>query len=186
MKGMSIADVIRWLVLGCVITGFVSMSGCAAGRPGQGYSDDTPDEIERLIKHDFPEALYAVGTATGPEEGVAQRKATMQARAEIARVFKTHVDALQRSYEETVGDDGAQEYQQTIESFAALELKGSKVAKSVVRRERDGTWTSKVLVVLSAEEFKAMVDQKMKDYTSFRASQAYKDLEARVKREKQM
>lgn len=158
--------------------------GCGPKPVNTGYTDDTPDEIGKLIRKEYNEAIAVVGTAVGPEETIAKNKAVMQARAEISREFKVQVDALQKSYEEAVNNKALSEYSQVMEQFTTLELVGSDVVKSMIRKERNGSYSAKVLVVLSAEQFKGMVDQRMSDYTSFKASKAYKDLEGRVEREK--
>ncbi len=182
-----ISDVIQTIFRGIiVVTVSFTLINCAGAKPGTGYVEDTPDDIQKLIKKEFSEAVYAVGTATGPDEGTSTRKATLQARAEIAREFKSQIDVLQKSYEESINDKAVEEYQQATEIFATLEVVGSKIAKSMVREEKDGTYSAKVLVVLSAEQLKALMDEKMQAYTSFRASKAYKELEERVERERSL
>lgn len=167
-----------------VVACLVALSGCAGTRIGHGYVDDTPDEILRLIDREYSESVYAVGTATGSDEGLAMRKASLQARSELARQFKAQIDVLQKNYEESVNERTVGEYQQVTEIFAALAVTGSREALSVVRQEKDGSYTAKVLVVVSAEQLKAMLDEKMQSYTSFRASKAYEELEERVARER--
>ena len=162
-----------------------SLVNCAGSKPGTGFVEDTPDDIQKMIKKEYTEAVYAVGTATGPDEGTATRKATMQARAEIAREFKAQIDVLQKSYEESLNNNAVEEYQQATEVFATLDVSGSKIAKSMVREEKDGTYLAKVLVVVSAEQLKALIDEKMQAYTSFKASKAYKELEERVAKERE-
>lgn len=177
---------IRHLLRGIISVSVVlSLVNCAGSKPGTGYVEDTPDDIQKHIKKEYSEAVYAVGTATGPDEGTATRKATMQARAEIAREFKSQIDVLQKNYEESINDKAVEEYQQATEVFATLEVSGSKIAKSMVREEKDGTFLAKVLVVVSAEQLKAIIDEKMQAYTSFKASKAYKELEERVARERE-
>lgn len=162
---------------------FLGLTNCAGTKPGTGYVEDTPDDIQKMIEKEYSEAVYAVGTADGPDEGTATRKATLQARAEIAREFKAQIDVLQKSYEESINDKSVEEYQQATEVFATLEVSGSQIAKSMVREEKDGMFSAKVLVVVSAEQLKAIMDEKMQAYTSFKASKAYKELEDRVARE---
>lgn len=182
-----ISDVLQTIFRGIiVVTVSFTLINCAGAKPGTGYVEDTPDDIQKLIKKEFSEAVYAVGTATGPDEGTSTRKATLQARAEIAREFKSQIDVLQKSYEESINDKAVEEYQQATEIFATLEVVGSKIAKSMVREEKDGTFSAKVLVVLSAEQLKALMDEKMQAYTSFKASKAYKELEERVERERSL
>ena len=177
-----IAPIIIGVIAGSVV---VLFAGCAGTKPGTGYVTDTPDEIQRLINKEYSEAIHAVGTATASDEGTATRKATVQARAEIARQFKAQIDVLQKSYEESVNDNAVQEYQQAAEVFATLDISGSKIAKSLVRKEKNNAYSAKVLVVVTAEQLKALVDEKMQAYTSFKASKAYKELEERVTRERQ-
>ncbi len=166
-----------------IIAAALTLANCAGTKPGTGYVEDTPDDIQKMIEKEYADAVCAVGTAIGPDEGTATRKATLQARAEIAREFKAQIDVLQKSYEESINDKSAEEYQQATEIFATLEVSGSQIAKSMVREEKDGTFSAKVLVVVSAEQLKAIMDEKMQAYTSFKASKAYKELEDRVARE---
>ena len=172
----------RCVVAACVL---FSCINCAGVKPGKGFVEDTPDEIQKLVKREYAEAVWAVGSATGPDEGAATRQAAMQARAEIAREFRSQIDVLQKSYEESINNQAVAEFQQVTEVFASLELSGSKIAKSMVRKEKDGEYLAKALVVVSAEQLKAIVDEKMQAYTSFKASKAYRDLEERVARERE-
>lgn len=179
------------MVIRNILRGFITLSlaiafvNCAGTKPGTGYVDDTPDDIQKLINKKYKEAVYAVGAATGNDEGSTSRKATMQARAEIAREFKAQIDVLQKSYEESINDKTVEEYQQATEVFATLEVSGSSIVKSMVRKEKDDSFSAKVLVVVSAEQLKAIIDEKMQAYTSFKASKAYKELEDRVARERE-
>ena len=182
----SLMRFISFIIMGALAGSVVILfASCAGTKPGAGYVTDTPDEIEKLIKKEYSEAIHAVGTATAPDEGSATRKATMQARAEIARQFKAQIDVLQKSYEESVNDNAVQEYRQAAEVFATLDISGSKIAKSLVRKEKDNSYSAKVLVAVTAEQLKALLDEKMQAYTSFKASKAYKELEDRVARERQ-
>jgi len=182
----SLMKFISFIIMGTIAgTAVILFTGCAGTKPNAGYVTDTPDEIEKMIKKELSEAIYAIGTATAPDEGTATRKAAVQARAEIARQFKAQIDVLQKSYEESVNDNAVQEYQQAAEVFATLDISGSKIAKSLVRKEKDNSYSAKVLVAVTAEQLKALLDEKLQAYTSFKASKAYKELEERVERERQ-
>ncbi|MBD3317011.1 MAG: hypothetical protein GF344_14575 [Chitinivibrionales bacterium] len=163
-----------------------SMLLCARSRPGAGYIDVIPEEMQRLIADKYGEGLHAVGAATASREESAVRMATVEARAELARQFKTQVDALQKSFEEVVNYGDVVEYQQAVEILSSLELSGSTIAKSMVDNKKRGLYSAKVLVIISADQLKKLVDDKTRTYTSFRASKAYKDLENRVAREKML
>lgn len=157
---------------------------CAGSKPSFEYTDEIPEEIQKLIKQLYVDAVYSVGTASDRNEGVAIRKATLQARAELVRQFQTQIDVLQKSYEESINDKTVEDYQQAIEAFATLEVSGSKAVKSLIRKDEEGLYTAKVLVVVSAERLKTIVEDKLQNYTSFKASKAYQELEERVAREK--
>jgi hypothetical protein len=175
-------------VLGVLMTGVMGcclFAGCAGTKPGKGYSGNIPDEIEQLMNKKYKTAVVAVGTATGPKENIAEEKAVAAGRAEIARQFKAQIDALQKMYEESVNDKSLEEYKQAIEIFASMEITGSVIAKTMIRKEGKNGFSAKVLVVLSAENMKAMMDEKLAQITSFKASKAYKELEDRVAKEKE-
>jgi len=186
LQGVSMSSKLKSIFGGLVVCCCFSIlvSNCAPPKPGQGYTDPATDEINELIKKKYSEAVYVVGSATGPKEDFALRKATAQARAEIARVFKSQIDVLQKSYEESVNKEALEEYSQVLEIFASITLSGSTVAKEMARLEKDGSYSAKVLVVVSAEQVKAIIDEKMQAFTSYRAAQAYKELEERVAKEK--
>ena len=160
-------------------------TGCNSKTAGYGrFADTVPSEMEKLIKDKHQDGLYAVGTARSADEMSAINKASMQARAEVARQFKITLNALQRDYQEAAGERSGGEYSQVIEIFTTLELRGSRIVKSMVTREKDGRFVAKVLVVVSANEMKVLLDERFRAYTSVRASKAYKELSARAEQER--
>lgn len=163
---------------------FLLFVGCGPKPANVGYSDTVPDEIQRLIKQFYADGIFAVGTGTGPDESVAANKATMSARSEIAKQFKAQIDVLQKEYDEDVNDKTSGEYSQVTEIFAQLDIGGSKVVKTLVHQEPGKDYSAKVLVVVSAEQVKNMLEQKLSSYASFKASKAYKELEERAQRER--
>ena len=163
----------------------VLFTGCNSKIGGYAkFKDTVPSEIEKVIKDKCQDGLYAVGTARSADEMTAINKASMQARAEVARQFKITLNALQRDYQEAAGERAGGEYSQVIEIFTTLELRGSRIVKSMVSREKNGHFTAKVLVVVSAQEMKVLLDERFRAYTSVRASKAYKELAARAEQER--
>lgn len=155
-------------------------------KPNRAFVNDTPDEIVLLVRERYRESVWAVGTAEGPTESITRNKAVMQARAEIARRISTQVDALQKAYEEAVDHQTAREYSEVMETFATVTLQGSHIAKSLIKHDKRGSYTAKVLVVVTAEQIKQEVDARLRSYTSFKASEAYQELQERVARERQL
>ncbi|MDD5673759.1 MAG: hypothetical protein PHC61_06335 [Chitinivibrionales bacterium] len=173
-------------VLGQGILGFFLLLtfGCGPRPSNLGYSDAVPSELQNLIKQYYSEGIYAIGSATGPDEDVAVNKAGLQARAEIAREFKSQIDVLQKEYDDQVGNRASSEYSHVMEVFAQLDIGGSKVAKTLVQKNGK-EYSAKVLVVVSAEQVKNIFDEKLSSFTSFKASKAYQELEKRANRERQ-
>ncbi len=171
------------------IIGFAIFSmvvGCGPKPVNKGYVDDTPDELIELVENKYHQSVYAIGTADGPNETIARNKATMQARAELARQFQAEVNALQKDYLQAVNGHPGDEHSQVMEVFSSMDISGSSIAKSMIRQKDSDSFSAKVLVVISAEKLKELLDDKTRSYTSFRAMEAYKKLEQRVKRERQM
>ncbi len=175
---------IRSVGIGIFAVFLLIVLGCGPKPMNTGYSDSVPDELQHLIKQFYNEGIYAVGTATGPNESVAENKATMSARSEIAKQFKAQIDVLQKQYDEEVNDKTSGEYSQVTEIFAQLDIGGSKVVKTLLHQEKGKDYSAKVLVVVSAEQVKDLFEQKLSSYASFKASKAYKELEERAARER--
>ncbi len=163
----------------------VLLWGCSPKHINSGYRNDVPDEISRLIENKYLHSLHAVGTAEGANESLARNKAVMQARAELARQFDAEINALQKNYEEAVNDRPANEYSEVMEVFSSMKMSGSSIAKSMISRQSSDSYKAKVLVVISAEKLKELIDDKTHAYTSFRAMKAYKKLQERVEKEKE-
>jgi len=175
---------VRRVAVAFLASFLVMAFGCGPKPVNTGYSDSVPDELQRLIKQYYNDGIYAVGTATGPNESVAANKATLAARSEIAKQFKAEIDVLQKEYDEEVNDRTSGEYSQVTEIFAQLDIGGSKVVKTLMHQEAGKDYSAKVLVVVSAEQVKSMLEQKLGSYASFKASKAYKELEERAARER--
>jgi len=176
-----------WKIVTITALSAALFTGCNSKTGGYAkFWDTVPVEIEKLIKDKHHDGLYAVGTARGADEMSAINKASMQARAEVARQFKITLSAIQRDYQEAAGERAGGEYSQVIEIFTTLELRGSRIVKSMVTREKDGHYVAKVLVVVSAQEIKVLLDERFRAYTSVRASKAYRELAARAEQERKL
>lgn len=168
---------IKFYVLAVLILLFI---GCAGSKSASGYNSTLPSELEKLIEGEYKDDLTAVGSAEGEKEDISVRKAEVQARAALAREFKAQVDQLQKSYEESVNDKTLEEYNQVVEIFATVEMENVKVVKSLVKELKNGKYSAKVLIAMSANDIKNSIENKLGTYTSFKASKAYKELEERV------
>ena len=176
----------RHTLLISLISAFLisQIAGCAASKPDAGYRSTLPGEITKLIEKEYKNSIYAVGSDEAEKEDIAIRKAEMQARAAIAREFKSQIDQLQKNYEGSVNDKSIEEYSTVIENFSTIKLENARVVKSMVKDVAGGMVSAKVLVVISAAQLKESVEDRLGDYTSFKASKAYSELEERVASEK--
>ena len=169
-----------------VLTLALTLTACCSNAIRNTYTDSTPDEIQLLISTKYEKSLYAVGTAHGPDESIALNKATVQARAEIARIFRSSIELLEKDFVEALHEQAAGEYTQVLKLFSQLEISGSRVEKTMIRKDKDNLYSAKVLVVVSAEQVKELLDRKLRDYTSFKATKAYRELEQRVELERKL
>ncbi len=167
----------------CCLTVFLLIFfGCGSKPIIAGYQSTIPEQMQERIGQRWRDGIWAVGTATGPEENVTVSKATANARAELARQFRAQVDVLERGYDESVNHESVLEYSEVKEIFATLEITGSRQDMVLVKEDR-GVYSAKVLLVVSAQQFKSVIDHKLNAYTSFKAQEAYEELQARVERE---
>ena len=169
-----------YILVGLSLFLTIQFAGCASSKPAAGYHSTVPDEIEKLIEKEYSQSIYSVGSDEAEKEDVAIRKAEMQARASIAREFKSQIDQLQKIYEGSVNDKSIEEYSTVIENFSTIKLEHAKVVKSMVKEISGGMVSAKVLVVISAAQLKESIENRLGEYTSFKASKAYSELEERV------
>ncbi len=162
-----------------VVAAVIFVVGCASNI-SKGYINVIPNEIAKLIKSEYSEDIYAVGTAVAKSEGLALSKAALQARAIISRQFKSNVAALQNDYKEEINTRSVGEFTSIISELTSVTLVNSTEVLSMVKDD-GGKYKAKVLVVISSEQLKDMLDQKLNEYTSFRASKAYGELLNRLK-----
>jgi hypothetical protein len=118
-----------------------------------------------------------------PDRITAAKKARLDAQNQIANTFRNEVSALQKSFLEAVNDQQLEEYRNTVESFTNIELQGVSEAKATFSEGKDG-YTAYILMTVSAETLKDLIDEKTAKLTNFKALQAYQELEARVEKDK--
>ena len=168
----------------------LSLVGCGGNKTikDTGDSDDAvsiyPKAIEKLMNGEYKEAIKDVGMATSNDKIMALKKARMDADAKIARQFDQEVASLRKSYVEMVGDQNLEHNSEVNETFTLIHLRGSETAKEMVTQGKDG-FTAFVLKVVTAEKLKQLVDEQANALTELKATEAYKDLEERVAKERE-
>jgi hypothetical protein len=176
IKAVSIAvtsSVFALSFIGCA--GTIKKKTGAAGDAESLY----PKIIENLLEKKYAQSIKAVGMGTDPDKVTAAKKARLDAENQIANVFRNDLSALQKSFLEAVNQEHLEEYRNTVESFTNIQLQGISEAKATIAEGKDG-FTAYILMTVSAETLKNLIDQKTSALTNFKAMKAYKELEDRV------
>lgn len=142
-----------------------------------------PKEIQKLLDKEYKESVSAVGQATHPDQITALKKARFDATQQIAAQFQQEVASLQKRFLEAVNESQIEDFRQTEEIFVLVTLHGDKIIKEMTTKGKDG-YTAYVLRALDVAAIKNMLDEQKNAETVIKANAAYKDLEARVEREK--
>jgi hypothetical protein len=142
-----------------------------------------PKEIEKLLAKEYKESISAVGQATHTDKITALKKARFDATQQIAAQFQQEVASLQKHFLEAVNESQTEDFRQTEEIFVLVTLHGDKIVKEMTSEGKDG-FTAYVLRVLDVAALKNMLDEQKNAETIVKANAAYRDLEARVEREK--
>lgn len=149
----------------------------------KGASGVYPEAIEKLLSKKLAKSINGVGMATHPDQAIALEKADLNADQQIAKQFEMEVSSLQKKFIEAVNDQKLEEYRNTVENFVNIKLQGVTKVKELTAEGKDG-YKAWVLKTVSPEVLKEMIDQRTNALTSFKALQAYKDLEDRVAKDK--
>lgn len=163
----------------------VSMIGCAAnnrpintGSPGDAETG-IPKLIENMIEKKYSQSIHAVGEASSTDKVIAVKKARLDAEHQIANTFRNDMSGLQKNFLEEVNNQRLEEFRVTVESFTNITLQGVSEAKQMLSKGKEG-YTAYVLMTVSAETIKNLIDEKTSALTNFKALQSYKELEDRV------
>ncbi|GEM_PF-1337504 len=174
LSAMVIASFVVFSMVGCGGKSVVKDTGSAA------EAELThPKLIEDLIQKKYSQSIHAVGQGSAPDKITAVKKARLDAQNQIGYTFRNDMSALQKSFLEAVNNEQLEEYVSTIESFTNITLQGVTEAKSMLSQGKDG-YTAYVLMTISAETIKDLIDERTNTLTNFKALKAYKELEERV------
>jgi hypothetical protein len=131
--------------------------------------------------------MYAPATATSKDLQIALNKAEAEGRLQLGQQLEVKYSALMRRFaEETGAGAGAQllqEYEQSYKAVVSQVLVGTK-PKDTKYQVEDGVYRAWVLMELpvgaASERLLKQIQAQEQMYTRFRATQAYKDLNAEV------
>lgn len=135
--------------------------------------------------------LFASTTATSRDMQLAIDKAITDARAEIAASAQAAIESIQEAFSEEVGRDEMSTYLTSFSSATRvvtdMTLQGSVVLERSVQDD-SGVWRAYILMEYSTvAAYEAFLDEVAKEeelYTRFRASEAFKRLDAQLEKKK--
>ena len=154
-------------------------------------SEKTPFEVmqEKANAVTAAGGLAAVGIGQSATVYLALDKAKTRGRTEIAHIIETKVESLKKDFSEEVGEGKGSEYNGLFsaasKSIASQVLRGC-VPKDLKYATENGQTTAWALMVqdpkVIADAFAAEANTQRQQYTRFRASQAFNDLDSEVKK----
>lgn len=166
----------------------VMAAGCAKTKV---ESEKNPFDIiqEKANAITAAGGLAAVGVGTSRTVHLALDKAKTRGRTEVAHIMETKVESLKKDFSEEVGSADGSELNELFSAaskhIASQVLRGS-VPKDLKYDTANGMTTAWALMVIDpsviADAFASQANTQRHLYTRFRASQAFADLDAEVKK----
>jgi hypothetical protein len=169
--------------------GSVQQSG--GPEPSKRAIADIPDWVLNPPK-DSPTHSYSSGQGESRDMSIAVNAAEADARNKSAQTLQTEMSGLEEKFQSSVrGDAGAEEvlntFRQAVRAVTNQTLTGSRVAQRKVTADPSGT-SYRVFVLMELDKGAAktaLMDKVKADanlYARFRASQAFTDLDAEIKK----
>lgn len=181
-----IKHIVRAALAGAIL---VSVACHHAASPDGGASKATLRAMPGWFKKPptSKEYMYAPATATSRDLQIALNKAEAEGRLQLGQQLEVKYGALTRRFQEETGAGAGaqllQEYEQTYKAVVSQVLIGTKPKETKFQVE-DGTYRAWVLMQLpvgaASERLLKQLQAQEQMYTRFRATQAYKDLNAEV------
>jgi hypothetical protein len=129
--------------------------------------------------------LAEAAMGSSAKQSLSYEKAKLRARTGVAELMETRIQSLKKDFQEEVGEAESSEYNELF-SIATKNLVNTKLSGSAVKEidyeKTDGGWEAYVIVVLDPSIMADYFKQAGNDYTRFRASQAFKDLDSEIEK----
>jgi len=177
----------RILVSLVFLTSLIYLSGCASNKNLTDTSTGNIPDWYTNIPHD-PNYFFATNSQTSRDMQMAVDKATVGARANIARQVQTKLSSLQKRFRQEVGtSDSSQllsQFTEVTKNVTDETMSGSHVSKQKVLKDKNAFRAYVLVEYPVGAANKALMKQLKQNnhlYTRFKASQAYKQLDKEVK-----
>ncbi|MDX2192080.1 MAG: LPP20 family lipoprotein [Gemmatimonadales bacterium] len=167
----------------------LALSACGGSAPSQ----PAPKQVVKTIPDWFtqvprdPNMVFAASSAESRDLQLAVNKATQDGRFNLAQQLEVKYSGLSKRFQEETGTGAdatlLDQFQQTYKGVVSQTLNGSRVSKQEVVPTGQ-TYRAYVLVEMPIGAANQVLVQKMKAneqmYTRYRATEAFKELEAEV------
>ena len=154
-------------------------------------SEKTPFDVmqEKANAITSSGGLAAVGIGQSATVSIALEKSKTRARAELAHIIETKIESLRKDFQEEVGEGSGSEvnalFSSASKSITSQVLQGT-VPRDLKYASEGGQTSAWCLMVqdpkVVADAFAAQANTQRHLYTRFRASQAFNELDAEVKK----
>lgn len=171
----------------CASSPKVVQSGDPA--PSKKAIQDIPEWVITPPK-DTPDHSYSSGQGDSRDMSIAVNSAEADARNKMSQQLSTDMKSLEDKFQssvrgETGGEEALNTFRQAVRATTNQTMSGTRVAQRKVTMDPSGT-TYRVFVLMEGPSAKQVLMDKMKAdanmYARFRASQAFQDLDAELKK----
>jgi hypothetical protein len=169
----------------------IGITGCSTKQP-DGMQEDSPFVVMQNKANAITEAggLAAVGIGSSRTVNLAIDKAKTRGRTELAHIMETKIDSMKKDFSEEIGEGQDSEFnsmfQAVSKSVAHQILRGSVPKDLKYETGEGGLITAWALMVqdpkVIADAFAQQANSARAQYTRFRASQAFAELDEEVKK----
>lgn len=179
------------LALVSVACGGAQVQQSGVPEPSRRAIQDIPEWVINPPK-DSPTHAYSSGQGESRDMSIATNAAEADARNKAAQSLTTELKSLEDKFQSSVrGDAGGEEvlntFRQAVRTVTNTTLNGTRVAQRKVTMDPSGvSYRVYILMELDKGAAKQALMSKVKDdanlYARFRASQAFTDLDAEIKK----
>lgn len=152
--------------------------GCAS-TPQQKNASMMQDLLNKKQSLINDGVVASIGIATSKDEQVAYDKADLNARTDIAKELETKVQSMAHSYDEEVGGQMTQHFEQVKKTIVSQTVRGATIIDTRVEVSETNEYKVYALMVMNPklvrEAFEAELQAQQADIARFKASKAYAD-----------
>lgn len=182
----------RLHLLGLIVLAFALLLACGGSKemavPSnlETYADPFQDMTDMSLAIIEAGGVAAVGQGTSVRQDLAQQKAVTAAKGNLAEIFNTKVQRMNKQFQEEIGSENDAEINEAFttvtKTLTSQVLQGAVTKKSKFFRDKDtGQFSCGAVVAIEPDKVNTSIldelqkkDKKL--YERFRASQAYEEL----------